>query len=64
MNIVSQTITPRLSGSKTGEIASRFEIELAVHEAIDLAVSLLLSVAAPNASQPEGLSPVRDVATD
>jgi hypothetical protein len=55
MNIISQMITRRLSGAASQQIAARLGCsESTANAAVQIAVPLILSALARNASQPEG----------
>ena len=55
MNAITQIITQQLGGSAVGAIAQRFGIsESKANAAVQIAVPLILTAMARNASQPEG----------
>lgn len=66
MNAISQIITQQLSGSASRQIAARLGIsESTANTAVQLAVPLILTALARNASKPEGAEALHQaVATD
>src|SRR3954453_1734835 len=65
MNAISQMITQQLAGAASQQIAARLGIsESTANTAVQLAVPLLVSALARNASPPEGAQDLHQAITD
>ena len=64
MNVISQTITQQLSGVASQQIAARLGVsESTANTAVAVAVPLILSALARNASQPQGAQDLHQAVT-
>jgi hypothetical protein len=65
MNAISQMITQQLAGAASSQIAARLGVsESTANTAVQIAVPLILSALARNASQPEGAQALHQAVTN
>ena len=65
MNVISQMITQQLSGACSQQIAARLGVsESTANTAVQIAVPLILSALARNASQPQGAQELHQAVTN
>ena len=65
MNVISQVITQQLTGAAAGQMAQRLGIsESTAQRAVQIAVPLIVTALARNASQPQGAQDLHDAVTN